>query len=514
MKKLVTVALALSLTGALFTGCGAEEARSLPDDPPSSRAVTQGGPPDIALFRRIVAEGGVPSPETLDPVGFFAEHALELPPADCGEDLCLHPMLAVAPRFNGGNWTMAFVAMNTPVDPSTLERPPLHLVIAIERSNRTETYRAALENAVRAMAGTLRPEDRLSVLLVRDGAEVILEGATYDADTLDVALLSASGRAPGDRAGLYDAIATAGRLVEGFEGASRILLLTSGLANAGITDPERIVGVAEAYAREGVALSVVGMGDTFDPTVPQLLGEIGAGTYAVAESPEDLDRILRFEGETTLFPLATEFALRVTAAPGYRVGRIYGARRAFAQSDFAELASPALFIGHRMGASDVGGGRRGGGGGLFVELIAEPGASTMGAGRAAFEMQATWIGSDGAPRMTTASVVNPLAPGQNPDGMWPELTSDGKPFMMLNMYLALRAAVDFYESGDCAHSRGVVDMMALVVEGWQARYDDPDIWADNTLMLDLRDNMEAGCAAMTVIPPEQPRDFDGGCMFL
>jgi hypothetical protein len=96
--------------------------------------------------------------------------------------------------------------------------------------------------------------------------------------------------------------------------------------------------------------------------------------------------------------------------------------------------------------------------------------------------------------------------------MWPEFSDEsrGKAFMALNLYLALRASVGFYDAGDCARAQGVLDMMDTSVEIWRRRRPDPDIDADAALMLRLRENLRGACRA---IDPVQPRTFSGGCFF-
>ena len=112
-----TTVISIVACSALLIGCGSDEASGEGSPPVGSRSVTQGGAQDIARFRSVVESGEVPAPDVLDPIGFFAEHALDQPPADCGRAVCAHPNLAVAPRFNGGNWTMAYVTLNSPIDP-------------------------------------------------------------------------------------------------------------------------------------------------------------------------------------------------------------------------------------------------------------------------------------------------------------------------------------------------------------------------------------------------------------
>ena len=483
---------------------------SSPGAPPSSiagtRGVSQGGPQDIAQFRAIVASGGVPAPATLDATGFFAEHALDLPPATCGSAVCLNPMLAVAPRFNGDNWTMGFVALSTAVDPETLPRAPLHLVVAVT----TGAAYSGLNRGLASVFAGLRADDRVSLIVPGEYPRVAVHGARPDDPRLTVV-------APGAalEGALYETLAEASRAIdtlEGFTGASRVILVTGGAASGFAGDGARIVALGEAMVRRGVALSVIGAGRNYDATVPAALGSLGAGTYAYATSDADMENILRAEGETRLTPLAVDFRLRVTAARGYHIGRIYGVRRAKVEGGVAVLDAPALFIGSRMGAHDVGGGRRGGGGGLFVELIAD--ASTgVGADMPVFRAEAVWRDPrDGAMAMSSTEARNALAPGQNPDGMWPAFSDEGraKAFMMLNMYLALNAAVRYYVDGDCARAQGVIDMMDTSVEVWNRRLPDPDLEADAQLLQSLRNNLATRCRATT---PVLPITYSLGCFY-
>lgn len=508
----------LAITTLLTVACASSDATLSEGGGGSNtevtRGVTQGGAQDIARFRSIVQSGGIPAPETLDATGFLAEHAFDLPPATCGASVCVNPMLAVAPRFDGGNWTMGFVALSTAVDPSARARRPLHLVVVLEESDVILAAPGLREGVARLMR-SLRPEDRVSLVSAGSTARVRYQGASpseasFPSDTLgwrrDVAL--------------YEALATARTVatgLQGFTGDTRVLLLTTGRANAGAAagDAARIIALGEGMARAGVALSVVGMGESYDERVPMALGSIAAGTYAYAMNATDLGDILDNEARTSLFPLATDFVMTVTPARGYRVGRIYGARRAVVKDGNAVLESPALFIGSREGSRDVAGGRRGGGGGLFIELIADATmAPSVGANANAFTVEATWRNADtGVGERTGTAQRNGLAPGQNPaDSMWPEFSDEnrGKAFMALNMYLALRASVTFYDAGDCARAQGVIDMMDTAVELWRRRRPDPDIDADAQLMERLRTNLLGQCRA---VEPIQPRNFSGGCFY-
>ena len=506
MRTLIACAL-------LASACADSTAAGSLNGAPSTevtRGVTQGGAQDIARFRAVVQQGAIPAPSTLSDTGFLAEHALDLPPATCGESVCLNPMLAVAPRFDGGNWTMAFVALSTRVDPAARPRRPLHLIAVLEDTSPV-LGDAGVQAELSRLFGVLQPDDRVSLVEVGARAETRLRGVTPE-----VARGWRSGISVASGVALYEGLAAARSLAGAVDGAdARVLLLTTGRNDAGVTDESRVVALGEALAREGVGISVVGLGADFSSRVPEALGSLGAGTYAYAEDRADLGDILQREAQTTLFPFASAFSLRLTPAPGYTVGRIYGARRAVLKDGYVLLEAPALFVGARAGAQDVAGGRRGGGAGLFVELLANSAlASRVGRGASAFTAEASWIDvATGETRRTRVEQRNGLEPAQNPpDTMWPEFSDEarGKAFMALNVYLALRASVAFYDAGDCARAQGVLDMMDTSVELWRRRRPDPDIDADAALMSRLRENLRGVCRA---VEPVQPRTFSGGCFY-
>ena len=89
MKKNL-VSLFLLASFALLQGCASDSAGDSAASPASAReagpgavGVSQGGAQDFGLFRQILEDGKIPAPETLDDVGFFAEHKLEYPAPSC-----------------------------------------------------------------------------------------------------------------------------------------------------------------------------------------------------------------------------------------------------------------------------------------------------------------------------------------------------------------------------------------------------------------------------------------------
>ncbi len=512
---LVLAALSLGVGCASAASTSATSAPSGPEGH-GSVGVGQGGAQDIAEFRSILASGAVPDPRTLDAVGFFAEHAFDLPPADCGEAVCAHAALAVAPRFDGSPWAAAFVALNTSVDPATLARPPVHTVLVIEHTDRTALVAPELFDAMHHFVTALRPEDRVSIVSVQAHAELLANQlAPNDPGIVDATTTLMT---PGtDRtAATYAGLALASRALEadGWIGHRHVILLTSGLADAGVADQERIVGLASAMLQNGATISVVGAGAPFSDGLPIALGELGGGAYYFVESPADVTSILDAEARTALFPIGRDLHVEVVAAAGYRVDLVVGAARTEATDERATLDAPLLLVGQREGATDVDHGRRGGGGGLFVELIADP-ASGIAAGSPAFSVEVSYTDAATSERVTVRqTVLNALRPGEVPADMQPRF-SDGvapKVFMALNAYLALRASTEFFVDGDCDRAVGTVDMVRPAFFAWQMTpFADPDVAADIALLDTLHDVELDLCRAQGPVAPVQPRSFHGGC---
>lgn len=77
------------------------------------------GGQDFASFRAALDSGLIPAPSTLDANGFFAEHYISVAPD-----------LLDAAKVR----TTVQIDMSSPIDPDTIAKPPLDLVVVLDRS--------------------------------------------------------------------------------------------------------------------------------------------------------------------------------------------------------------------------------------------------------------------------------------------------------------------------------------------------------------------------------------------
>jgi Ca-activated chloride channel family protein len=497
--------LACCLTACAYAGDAAEFGGG--DD--GGAGVAQGGAQDFGQFRAILDAGELPGPEVLDDVGFFNEHKLELPPADCGEDICLHGELGVMGNMiNGSNCTLVMLGMNTPIDPAELERLPLNLAIVVDTSGSMSGEPIEyLREGLYRMLDDLRPEDRVSIIDFDDEAVVAIESVAGDDPELTLAIGSLQA---GGATNIYDGLRLGYETVEAHADPTlqnRVILLSDGEATAGITSTTRLVEMSAAYNAEGYSLTTIGMGQSFDPTLMRDLAEKGAGAFYFLEDPSAVQEVFEEEVATFLVPLARNVEMSLQVDPGYSLRAIYGTKQAVTWGNVGQISIPSLQIAHRETVDDNAGGRRGGGGAIIAELVPTDPSRVAEAGTVG-QITMTWDepGTDES-KNTTVKITSPLEPGQTPDEGHFSFSGVEKGFVMLNIYAGFEMAAVRSSYGDLGGARGVLVPLAEQVEAWLTDNPDADIEDDLVYIHKFIDNLEAKGGAEAPTSPNPPNPW-------
>jgi Ca-activated chloride channel family protein len=507
--KLVTAALSVTLSAC---AAAKEDASYGGDGGGGGPGVGQGGAQDFGQFRDILDAGEIPAPNTLDDVGFFNEHKIELPAPGCGENLCMHAQLGVMGNMiTGSNCTIVMMGMNTPIDPAAIERPPLDLAFVIDTSGSMmgEPIEYVREGLLR-MLDELQPQDRVWLISFASGAEVLLDGAAGDA-TADIQLaieaLSAQGKTnvyDGLRVG-YEKVAAAtepGR-------QSRVILLSDGEATAGITSTSKIVAMSAGYNAIGHSLTTIGIGEEFDPVLMRSLSESGGGAFYYLEDPAAVQEVFEQEVSTFLVPLARDLRIDVAIEPGYTLRAMYGTKRYELEGNDGNIEIPNVQIAHRTSVDDDEDGRRGGGGAIVVELVPHSGAQAA-AGTVGHVTLSYVDAGSGEVVAQELPVTSTLAPGEVPQGGRFDGAAVEKSFVMLNIFAGFQLASERALWGDDAGALSALLPLAASVQSWLAANPDDDIADDLVYVQKFIDNLRARGAAEpppTKNPPEPwPQD--------
>ena len=76
---------------------------------------------------------------------------------------------------------------------------------------------------------------------------------------------------------------------------NRVILISDGLANRGVSDTEKLVSFAKQKFGEGVSTTTMGLGDDFNEELLMALANAGGGAYYYIDSPEVMPTILNEE---------------------------------------------------------------------------------------------------------------------------------------------------------------------------------------------------------------------------
>jgi Ca-activated chloride channel family protein len=190
--------------------------------------------------------------------------------------------------------TYALVRLVSPEQPaqaSAAPRAPLDLVLVIDRSGSMagEPLKAALESASRIIRG-LRADDRVAVVTFDTHVDV-LQPLVHPTDRDGLVQRVQSVHSGGSTA-LFDGWETGMRQLQGQvskERIARVILLSDGQANHGLTDEAAIAAQVAKAAAAGITTSTVGLGHGFNETLMTGMARAGEGVANFGQTADDLD---------------------------------------------------------------------------------------------------------------------------------------------------------------------------------------------------------------------------------
>lgn len=201
------------------------------------------------------------------------------------------------------------------------QRAPLHLALVLDRSG--SMHGRPLEEAKRCaieVVERLSPRDRVAVVAYDD--EVVVHHAAAPVTDLGRLRRAIAAIHCGGSTALHAGwVAGAQQLLPWVRSGalSRVLLLSDGQANQGLTDPATIAGEAAELAALGVTSSTYGLGHHFNEELMTALAQAGEGNARYGETADDLREPFLTELALLDALWAKRVSLRVTPAPGVAV---------------------------------------------------------------------------------------------------------------------------------------------------------------------------------------------------
>jgi Ca-activated chloride channel homolog len=255
----------------------------------------------------------------------YHRHSLPLPKA--GEPVALDVRcLSSSTEAEGEAWLEVGIATTHGRERADL--PPLALVLAVDCSGSMadDGKMETVHKGLRKLVERLRPEDRLGIVGWSDEAQVVLPLARVgDGGAARRAIEELQ---PTGRTNLEAGLRRAFELLRSDEGrpgtARRVILLTDGIANEGITDPEEILAGSRCFRERGLDLATIGVGADLNHELLTRLARGGHGLYHFVSDLRDLERVFVEDLQALVVPVASRVRLDVELPCGLRVDKVYG----------------------------------------------------------------------------------------------------------------------------------------------------------------------------------------------
>jgi len=108
------------------------------------------------------------------------------------------------------------------------------------------------------------------------------------------------------------------------DATNRVILLTDGIANQGVTDPEKIAQDSQRFNDEGIDLATIGVGLDLNKDLLRQLAQSGRGLFHFVADAQDIEKVFIDELQSLISPVAYEPNVEIDYGPDLELMRIYG----------------------------------------------------------------------------------------------------------------------------------------------------------------------------------------------
>ena len=270
---------------------------------------------------------------------FINYHKHQLPLPKAGQ------AIAMDVRWGGEQISMSKpegvlqIGLSTSFSNDRQHLPPVNLSIVIDRSGSMadDAKLEKVKSALITLVNQLKDGDILSLVTYDTGARVLWP-AQYLTGNRHTLINAISSIQPNGSTNLH-----AG-LILGYQEAvkyyrkdatNRVILLTDGIANMGVTSPEQISRESRGFNDRGIDLSTIGVGRDLNEDLLRQLANSGRGLFHFVADAEDVEKIFIKEVSSLVAAVARRVRLHVEYDPALQLTHLYGYKPNYQQNSFS-----------------------------------------------------------------------------------------------------------------------------------------------------------------------------------
>lgn len=289
-----------------------------------------GGARSNGNVREQVAAGIVPYPEAFAIEGMLAEHHFPVRQERCDERFCV--LTAMGHGLHQPTATRSgylFIEPISGLDPARFQRAPQNLAVVIDRSGSMTGWKiAAVLEATHRLIDALDERDRLALIAFDTEVELLQPSRPVTNRQYLHALVDRifAGGTTNIIGGMQAGFAEIAPHI-GPEIGSRLVIMTDEQPNVGDTSKQGFLELTGQYARQGIGLSILGIGLDLGTDLAFSVSQLRGGSYHYLEDEHEVERLFGRDFDSFLTPVAHDLTIRIRPGVGLRVAEVFGVPR-------------------------------------------------------------------------------------------------------------------------------------------------------------------------------------------
>ncbi len=270
--------------------------------------------------------GVIPSPKDVVVEDFVNFHRHEIGRPKANEAVGLDVRWG-NDRVSKGQEAVLQVGLSTALVHDRAKLRPLNVSLVIDKSGSMESANklTRVKDAMKTFISQLRPIDTISIVTFDDEAEVLMPATKVDNPHHIVEIIESinTGSSTNLEAGMKLGYEQAAKTYQK-DATNRVILLTDGIANRGMTAPRDIAQESQGYNDRGIDISTIGVGEDINRDLLQTLARSGRGLYHFVGDNDDVKKVFVDEMQSLVSPVATEPNVEVFYENGLEMTKLYG----------------------------------------------------------------------------------------------------------------------------------------------------------------------------------------------